>query len=106
MERPTAERLISSWRAADAAGITYRELDHWCRVGAIAPEVEAGGSGRARGWTVEQVEALCELARVRRQLQDAGLQVTMDGVRAIWDRLVDGQAWGVVAIAVPAVPTP
>lgn len=99
------EALIGSWEAAELAGITYRELDHWCRLGAIAPEIEAGGSGRPRGWTRPQVEALCELARVRRQLHDAGCMLSTDAIGDIWDRLASGQAWGVVAIAVPpAVP--
>lgn len=39
-------------------GVTYRQLDYWCRTGILRPEVEARGSGRPRRWGSEQVRVV------------------------------------------------
>ena len=57
-------RTFSSADACALAGINYRQLDYWCRVGTIAPAVPASGSGSKRGWTVQQILVLAVLARV------------------------------------------
>lgn len=57
-------RQFSSHEAARLAGITFRQLDYWCRIGTVRPAVEARGSGSWRRWTWQQVMVLAVLARV------------------------------------------
>lgn len=57
-------RTFSSADACRLAGINFRQLDYWCRVGTIAPAVPATGSGSRRGWSVQQILVLAVLARV------------------------------------------
>ena len=48
--------LYGSQMAARAAGVTYRQLDYWCRQGYLpASTVEASGSGTRRRFTRQQV---------------------------------------------------
>lgn len=49
----------SAYEACAAAGITYRQLDYWVNVGIIDPSVPAYGSGTARRFSPDDVEALC-----------------------------------------------
>lgn len=50
---------FSSLQVAEMAGITYRQLDHWVRVGIIGVErVRYVGSGQPRRWTLEEVYRL------------------------------------------------
>ncbi len=55
---------LSSTEACEAAGITYRQLDYWCRKRVIFPARRAHGSGTRRAWTPESVEALRVLGLV------------------------------------------
>lgn len=55
-------------------GFTYRQLDHWSRVGLLQPTVPARGSGTARGWSLD--DALT--ARVYHALCKTGVPVTVD----------------------------
>ena len=55
-------------RAAQLAGISYRQLDYWTRAGAVAAEVHAAGSGSRRRFSEHQVcilRALGDLAALR-----------------------------------------
>jgi DNA-binding transcriptional MerR regulator len=57
----SAER--STHDAAKAAGITYRQLDHWCRRGYLTPD-HPGGIGVPRHWTVREVAVLQTMAQL------------------------------------------
>lgn len=50
-------------------GITYRQCDHWTRLGLLKP-LHVGGSGNAREWT----RAELDVARVMGRLVAAGLK--------------------------------
>ncbi len=63
--------------AATAAGITYRQLDHWARTGLVAPSIRtAGGSGTTRLYSLRDILVL----QVVRRLLETG--VSLAGVRA------------------------
>jgi hypothetical protein len=71
-----AEALAEGWRlsrhVAEQAGITYRKLDYWTRLGHLRPEHD-GGSGYDRCWPPEEVQVACRIAR----LTDAGLPLAI-----------------------------
>ncbi len=59
--------MLSSAEAADLAGISYRQIDHWCRHGVITPvganhpsvgDTATPGTGRHRRFSVDQVPLL------------------------------------------------
>lgn len=50
--------LVSGPRAADIAGITYRRLDYWVRVGLIEPSRQARGSGTRRAFDARDLADL------------------------------------------------
>src|SRR5215467_5758503 len=54
-----------------AVGITYRQLDYWCRTGVLEPVVEAQGSGYYRA--LDRKEA--EVATVLTHLRAAGAEL-------------------------------
>jgi len=68
-------RLYSSKDAAKLSGISYRQLDHWARLGVIKPEQEAKGTGTARRWSPIQIVELRVIAGLR------GRGVSMQRVR-------------------------
>lgn len=48
-----------STEACEIAGITYRQLDYWARLGVITPSIEpAAGSGSSRRYSFDDVVAL------------------------------------------------
>src|SRR4051794_12238092 len=56
----------------EVAGITYRQLDYWARVGLIVPSVtEARGSGTARLYSAEDVFKL----HILKTLLDSGVSL-------------------------------
>jgi DNA-binding transcriptional MerR regulator len=60
---------LSSAQVCAAAGVTYRQLDYWCRAGLIRPTVAAAGHGSRRVWSAADVATarrLAELSRRRR----------------------------------------
>jgi hypothetical protein len=60
----TSDRVIPAKEAADAAGITYRQLDYWARRGWVTPSVEAGlGRAGRRLYSPEDVVLLSAVAR-------------------------------------------
>ena len=66
----------TSAQVARMCGVSYRQLDYWCRAGLVAPSVrEAAGQGSQRQWArgdlerVRRVAAASELRR--RTLADA-----------------------------------
>lgn len=77
---------MTTEEVAAAAGISYRQLDHWVRRGLIDGP-EAKGSGRAREWTAQQAAVAIMTGR----LVNAGIEVAA----ASWltgPLLTDGRA--------------
>jgi DNA-binding transcriptional MerR regulator len=69
-------------RAAEIAGISYRQLDYWARTDLIRPSgADANGSGSRRVYTYRD---LLEL-RVVKQLLDAGIR--LESVRRVFEYL-------------------
>ena len=55
-----------------AAGLTYRQIDHWTKQGYLKPAGSTSGSGHPRQWSGEELR----VARVMVQLLAAGFTVT------------------------------
>lgn len=51
-------------QACDLTGATYRQADHWSRLGILVPTIEARGSGSARVYTRREVQAMWALAQL------------------------------------------
>ena len=63
---------FSGTRAAQIAGITYRQLDYWARTGLVRPSIaDAAGSGSRRRYSYQD---LLEL-RLIKSLLDAGIRL-------------------------------
>jgi hypothetical protein len=67
-----APPLLSSYEVCDVAGISYRQLDYWCRCDVIRPEQDARGSGTRRRFTHDQTVQLATCARVAGELSSGG----------------------------------
>ena len=54
---------FSTGQAASLAGVTYRMLDHWLRLGIIhlTASSDTPGSGGRRRFTAAEVDALCRM---------------------------------------------
>ena len=75
---------FSGARAAEIAGISYRQLDYWARTDLVRPSlVDASGSGSRRRYSYTD---LLEL-RVIKSLLDAGLK--LENVREVFSYLRD-----------------
>ncbi len=75
---------FSGRKAAEIAGITYRQLDYWARTDLIRPSLaDARGSGSRRRYSYRD---LLEL-KVVKNLLDAGLR--LESVRAVFAYLRD-----------------
>lgn len=69
----TIDRVITSPEAAELAGITYRQLDHWARRDWVTPSVSpATGRSSRRGYSVDDVLRL----RMLRHFGQAGWAVS------------------------------
>lgn len=67
---------FSGSRASELAGITYRQLDYWTRIGLIVPSIQsAKGSGTRRRFSARDVRILAALGttepRMRPMLAEA-----------------------------------
>jgi hypothetical protein len=94
------ERLgFSTREACGAAGLTYRQVDHWVRSGAVWPSIAAAGKGTSRQWSVADVERLARIAGVIHRAEHAGLSVSVATITVIWDTLAAGGAWSVTLTA-------
>lgn len=52
----TTTTAYSTTQVEHLAGVTYRQLDYWCRMGALVPELaEARGSGTQRRYSSRDV---------------------------------------------------
>jgi hypothetical protein len=62
---PDVGRGFSGPRAAEIAGITYRQLDYWARTGLVVPSLKVPkGSGDRRRYSVDDVRLLALLGYV------------------------------------------
>lgn len=62
--RTDRAEALTTRDVCEMAGVTYRQIDYWCRLGLVAPSVqEAKGSGTFRHFVPEDVLAV-RLARV------------------------------------------
>ncbi len=62
----TRARRLTAAEVVATSGLTYRQLDYWCRAGVLGPERARGpGTGYPREWTPEDVAILCALRRLR-----------------------------------------
>ena len=82
--------VISAPQAADLAGITYRQLDHWARKGWVVPSISEGqGRSGRRLYSLEDVvrlQFLAHLGRSKRNLTALGSVVAkadLDGEFAV-----------------------
>lgn len=67
---PPAVRDLSSHEVIALAGISYRQLDYWTRVGYIDVPVVAPGQGTQRRWTAPEAAQVLVLARVASLTRD------------------------------------
>ena len=78
------ERAIAARRPANAAGITYRQLDYWARTGLVEPSVRgAHGSGSQRLYSFRDILVL----KVVKRLLDTG--ISLQQIRAAVHHLRD-----------------
>lgn len=61
---PVARREYSSAEVCRVAGVTYRQLDGWCRHGVVAPSVPARGTGSCRRFSGRDLLIVEAVARM------------------------------------------
>jgi hypothetical protein len=83
------ERVFTSTELAEAAGITYRQADHWTRHGHLHADPPAPGSGFARTYTETEVQ----VASLIRRLTEAGFTFDTATGRA---RAIHAHGWTVI----------
>jgi DNA-binding transcriptional MerR regulator len=110
----TMTDTVSSYEACEYAEITYRQLDHWTRMGIIEPSgipasstVDADGrrliqrnrkkatpgSGYARQWNTDDLARLRTIAILRglgidlRAIRDKGINGVLDAILEAVDEL-------------------
>lgn len=59
------------WDLLQETGATYRQLDHWCRLGLLLPPNPTPGSGAQREWPARELQ----IAKRMVELTRAGLTV-------------------------------
>lgn len=68
MRRGPRVAKLSAWysstQACKRAGVSYRQLDYWSRIGAAVPSVGAMGSGTQRRWSAADITVLRCLGRL------------------------------------------
>ena len=50
----SCDALFSTVQVAAFSGASYRQLDYWCRTGALVPTFDARGSGTQRRYTAHE----------------------------------------------------
>jgi DNA-binding transcriptional MerR regulator len=69
LPRPETTVTLSIYNTEREIGITYRQCDHWTRLGLLKP-LHLGGSGHSREWT----RAELDVARLMGRLVKAGMK--------------------------------
>lgn len=80
------------------AGITYRQLDHWCKTGYLRPAVASPGSGYQRKFPPEERE----IARLMVSLTAVGVEPSA-AARAARDGVEGGQMYGLLSDEVAVI---
>lgn len=83
MATTTARQLVSAPDACRLAGISYRQLDYWCRNGVIIPAQDARGSGTRRRFTLEQVRQLIVAGELADRVAGSKIEVLARAVEAL-----------------------
>jgi hypothetical protein len=60
---PPLSKRVGDLQLLTTAGITYRQLDYWCRQGYLQPE-HLGGSGVFRQWSKAEVRVVHTMGRL------------------------------------------
>lgn len=85
MTTATEVRTFAAHETARLAGITYRQLDYWCRVHLVWPSVrDANGSGSRRRFSGDDVRLLALLGRLRSRSIGAGDLAALAPVVDLW----------------------
>jgi MerR HTH family regulatory protein len=61
----TQPRMLRSPEVCDVAGISYRQLDYWTRLGYLHP-AHRGGIGYDRAWSQAEAVKVCAMAAMVR----------------------------------------
>ena len=78
-------------------GLTYRQIDHWIRFGAIT--IEDGtdhGSGNSRVFRLQEVNDLEAIAKIVRIARAAGFSPDRRAISSMWTALQRGESWRLV----------
>ena len=81
-----------------AAGITYRQLDYWCRTGYLRPDVASPGTGVRRRFPSEEFE----IARLMVLLTAVGVEPSA-AARAAREGIESGQPYGLLSDRVAVI---
>jgi len=73
------ERTYSSTEVCCLVGITYRQLDYWCRQGFIPGAAQRVGSGCPRRFDADQVEAFRHVKDLMDEIAD--IEAELDSMR-------------------------
>jgi hypothetical protein len=90
---PTSGLTFGSKRAAELAGITYRQLDHWSTTGVIPRQ--SGGPGSRRRWSFDEVVLMALVGVV----SVSSAVMKLDHVRTHHEWLLDQIEGGASVIA-------
>lgn len=74
------ETTFSTKIAAEVAGASYRQVDYWCRTGALSPINNGAGSGNARSFTIDEIAVVAVLV----ELSNHGAQSDTWSTVAAW----------------------
>lgn len=86
---------LSSAEVCDYAGISFRQLDYWIRVGAITPNRQANGSGTQRRFTRSQARAI----RLAATLRTLGAPIaTIGAIAGRWSDMPDHEWAGMLIV--------
>lgn len=90
---------ISTMQMCELAGVSYRQLDYWMRVGALVPSLqESSGSGTRRVFAPSDVLLVRVMAHVVRFTDDTMLAGEVVGVVAE-ERALHGDVFGWVLVS-------
>jgi MerR HTH family regulatory protein len=81
---------LTSMDVIDGTGLTYRQLSHWVRHGAVWPTRQGHGTGNHHRWSDDDRHRLRAIARVLDDLSNLGLNLPSHAfVRRLWQALDD-----------------
>jgi DNA-binding transcriptional MerR regulator len=92
---PAPEGMVYAREVVRALGVSYRQLDHWCRRGVLGERFVGPGSGAFRLFTLQDVAKIAAAKRMR----DLGLE--LDRIR---DTLARAEELVLVTRPLPAPP--